>query len=289
MKVLVTGAKGQLGHDVTALLEQRGVPCLGADTEEFDITNARQTEAFLRAYAPDAVVHCAAFTNVDGAEKDRDASYRVNVTGTENVARAAAALGAKLVYISTDYVFDGTGEKPWRTDSPVSPVNRYGETKLGGELAVRDATDRHFIVRTSWVFGLHGKNFVKTMLRLGAEKDRLTVVDDQIGSPTYTRDLARLLCDMLPTEKYGTYHAANEGFCSWCEFAREIMREGGRACRVDPISSEEYARMVPAAAARPKNSRLDRSSLDEAGFARLPSWRDALARYMTELKEAGEL
>ncbi len=289
MRVLVTGAKGQLGHDVTALLEKRGVPCLGADAEEFDITDARQTEVFLTAYAPDAVVHCAAFTNVDGAEKDRDASYRVNVLGTENVARAAAALGAKVVYISTDYVFDGTGETPWRTDSPVSPVNRYGETKLGGETAVRETTDRHFVVRTSWVFGLHGKNFVKTMLRLGAERERLTVVDDQVGSPTYTRDLARLLCDMLPTEKFGTYHAANEGFCSWCEFAREIMREGGRPCRVEPISSEAYAEMVPAAAARPKNSRLDRSSLDAAGFARLPSWQDALARYVTELKEAGEL
>ena len=200
MKVLVTGAKGQLGHDVTALLNERGVPCLGADAGEFDITDARGTGSFLRDFAPDAVVHCAAFTNVDGAEKDPETAYRVNVTGTENVARAAAELGAKVVYISTDYVFDGTGEAPWRTDSPVSPVNRYGETKLGGETAVRAATGRHFIVRTSWVFGLHGKNFVKTMLRLGAEKERLTVVDDQVGSPTYTRDLARLLCDMLPTE-----------------------------------------------------------------------------------------
>ena len=177
MKVLVTGAKGQLGHDVTALLGERGVPCLGADAGEFDITDARGTGSFLRDFAPDAVVHCAAFTNVDGAEKDPETAYRVNVTGTENVARAAAELGAKIVYISTDYVFDGTGEAPWRTDSPVSPVNRYGETKLGGETAVRAATDCHFIVRTSWVFGLHGKNFVKTMLRLGAEKERLAVVE----------------------------------------------------------------------------------------------------------------
>ena len=289
MKVLVTGARGQLGYDVVRLLTREGIPCLGADITDFDCTDEAAARAFIAGYGPDAVVHCAAYTNVDGAEVNRETAFAVNVTGTSVVARAAAEQGAKLVYISTDYIFDGTGEAPWKTDSPVSPVNYYGETKLGGENAVRAASDRFFILRTSWVFGLHGKNFVKTMLRLGREKERLTVVNDQIGSPTYTPDLARLILDMLRTERFGVYHAANEGFCSWYEFAAAIMRAGGLPCRVEPVYSEAYARAVPSAAVRPKNSRLDRSSLDAAGFPRLPAWQNALERYVEELREAGEL
>ena len=289
MKVLVTGIKGQLGRDVMLALHQRGIPCTGADIDTFDLTDRGAVNAFLMKERPGCIVHCAAYTNVDGAETDRELAARVNGEGTKNIADAAAALDAKLVYISTDYVFSGEGAEPWRVDSPLCPVNRYGETKLMGEEAVRAAAKKHFIIRTSWVFGLNGKNFVKTMLRLGAAKESLTVVDDQIGSPTYTPDLARLILDMIGTEAYGTYHAANEGFCSWREFAEAIMEKGSRPCRVIPVTSEEYALACPTAAKRPKNSRLDRSSLDEKGFSRLPSWQDALTRYMEELRQAGEL
>ena len=279
MKVLVTGVKGQLGYDVVRELNKRGIAAIGCDKEEFDLTDKTQTVNYIAGSGADVVVHCAAYTAVDKAESDRDVCFAVNVEGTRNVVEACEKTGAKLVYFSTDYVFDGEGEKPWKTTDAPSPVNYYGETKLAGERAVR-AYSKHFIIRISWVFGINGKNFVKTMLRLGREKDRLTVVSDQIGSPTYTVDLARLVCDMIATEKYGTYHATNEGLCSWYEFAAEIMKEARLRCEIVPVTSDEY----PTAAKRPHNSRLDKSELRKNGFEPLPEWKDALRRYLEEIE-----
>jgi len=285
MPVLVTGVFGQLGHDVVLELTRRNIPCLGVDVADFDITDPAAVEAYFAAHKPSAVIHAAAYTNVDGAEQNQELAFRVNGEGTRNLARAAEALGAKFVYISTDYVFSGEGERPWQPLDPTGPCNAYGKSKLLGEQAVLKESSRAFIVRTSWVFGINGRNFVKTMLRLGAEKERLTVVADQIGSPTYTPDLAKLLCDMIKTERYGIYHASNTGLCSWFDFASKIMELGNRKAKVFPVTSEEYAKMAPAAAHRPKNSRLDQSCLVEAGFAPLPPWEDALERYLAELDE----
>lgn len=279
MRVLVTGVGGQLGHDVTSRLTLLHVENRGVDAVDFDLTSAPAVSAAILSYAPDCVVHCAAYTNVDRAETERELCYAVNVAGTEHIAKACKTLDAKMIYISTDFVFDGGGEEPFLVGSPRAPVNYYGETKSLGEDRVRALVDQHFIVRTAWAFGKNGNNFVKTMLRLGAEREELKVVCDQIGSPTYTLDLARLLCDMLPTEQYGTYHATNEGYCSRAEFAREIFAQANLACRVLPVPSEAF----PSPAERPKNSRLDRSALDLAGFSRLPYWRDALRRYLPEL------
>ena len=281
MKILVTGVKGQLGYDVMKVLGQRKIECLGADIEEFDITDAAATTAFIERYAPDAVIHCSAYTAVDRAEDDPALCERVNVDGARNIAAACEKIGAKMVYISTDYVVPGTGEQFYETDDPTGPLSVYGKTKLGGELAVRQLLQRYFIVRISWVFGKNGNNFVKTMLRLGKERDQVNVVCDQIGSPTYTADLAPLLCDMVMTEKYGIYHATNEGICSWADFAAEIFRQGGCWAKMHPIPSSEY----PAKAARPCNSRMSKKSLDEAGFSRLPSWQDALTRYLKEIQD----
>lgn len=286
MKVLVTGVKGQLGYDMIRHLNERKIECKGVDLEDFDLTDHDAVMAAVSAYAPDAVVHCAAYTAVDKAEEMQDACRAVNVGGTRNIALACRAVGAKMIYLSTDYVFEGEGTEPFEPDSPKRPINFYGLTKLLGENEVTGLLDRYFIVRISWVFGLNGRNFVKTMLRLGKEKESINVVSDQIGSPTYTYDLAALLCDMLESEKYGIYHATNEGFCAWSDFAAAIMKEGGLACRVNPIPSSEY----PAAkAARPANSRLSKEKLVQAGFSRLPTWQDALHRYMIELRENGQL
>ena len=281
MKVLVTGVNGQLGYDVVKALNARGIECRGVDLEDFDITDKKAAMDYVKSYAPDAVVHCAAYTAVDRAEEDEETCYRVNVTGTGNLAAVCKELNAKILYVSTDYVYGGKGAEPFEPADAVDPKSVYGRTKLGGEEAVRANTDKYFIVRTSWVFGKNGNNFVKTMLRLGAERENVSVVDDQIGSPTYTPDLARLICDMIVTEKYGIYHGTNENFCSWAEFAAEIMKMGGRKCTVIPIPSSEY----PAKAERPLNSRLSKKCLDEAGFERLPSWQNALERYFEELKE----
>ena len=279
MKILVTGFKGQLGYDVIKVLESRGIECKGVDIDDFDLTDAAAVSAYIRAYAPAAVVHCAAYTAVDKAEENKELSYAVNVTGTENIARACKAVDAALMYISTDYVFGGEGDKPFETDEPKAPKSQYGLTKSLGEDKVREYTDKFFIVRTAWVFGVNGNNFIKTMIRLGKERDELTVVNDQFGSPTYTPDLAVLLCDMIVTDKYGIYHATNEGFISWYDFACAIMKEAGLKAVVHPVTSEQYQ----AKAARPKNSRLSKKSLDAAGFNRLPSWEDALKRYIKEL------
>ncbi len=281
MKVLVTGVNGQLGWDVVRLLEERKVPCRGVDVQDFDLTDAAAVKAAVREYMPDVIVHCAAYTAVDKAESEPEVCARVNGDGTLNVVRAALSVGAKLVYISTDYVFSGDGEEPWTEDSPYNPRNVYGLSKAQGEIAVRSLMKRYFLLRTSWVFGLHGKNFVKTMIRLGKEKSEIRVVDDQIGSPTYTADLARVICDMIPTEKYGIYHVCNEGYMSWAGFARLIMAERGLRCSVIPVPTSGY----PTPARRPLNSRMSTRRLRESGFGPMPTVEDALSRFMQGLAE----
>ena len=297
MKVLVTGVGGQLGHDVMNELASRGHEGIGSDIKEtysgiqdgtavttmpyvpMDITDVASVEKVLTDAKPDVVVHCAAWTAVDLAEDEdkKEIVKAVNATGTKNIADVCKKLDCKMVYISTDYVFDGQGEKAWEPDcKDYKPLNVYGETKLAGELAVSETLDKYFIVRIAWVFGKNGKNFIKTMLKLSETHDELNVVDDQIGSPTYTYDLAVLLVDMIETEKYGRYHATNEGLCSWYEFACEIFRQAGRDVKVNPVSSDEF----PTKAKRPHNSRMDKSKLTENGFTPLPAWQDALKRYL---------
>ena len=284
MKILVTGSNGQLGYDVLKELHRRKIPCRGIDREECDITNMPQVMHWVETYQPDAVIHCAAYTNVNRAETEQTLCMDINYRGSANIAAAANKTGAKLIYISTDYVFGASGEQPLGIYQAKNPLNTYGETKLSGENSTRILCPRSFIVRTSWVFGINGSNFVKTMLRLGREKEEISVVSDQIGSPTYTADLAPLLCDMAMTERFGTYHATNEGYCSWYEFAREIMRLGHLPAKIHPVATADY----PSPAARPLNSRLSKESLDEAGFPRLPHWKDALQRYLSELAIAEE-
>ncbi|MBQ5825541.1 MAG: dTDP-4-dehydrorhamnose reductase [Clostridia bacterium] len=278
MKVLVTGFAGQLGYDVAQELAARGISCIAADKGEFDLTNTESVRGFVGACRPDVIVHCAAYTAVDKAEEDSAACYKVNVNGTQNLCSTAKEMQAKFVYISTDYVFDGEKSEPYEVDDVTGPQTVYGSTKLEGENRVRHTCPKHFIIRTAWVFGKNGNNFVKTMLRLGKERETLNVVCDQFGSPTYTKDLARLICDMIQTDKYGTYHATNEGFCSWADFAFEIMRKAGLSTKVVPISSSEY----PAKAKRPMNSRLSKQKLVDNGFTPLPDWQDALERYIKE-------
>lgn len=276
MKVLVTGVKGQLGYDVANELEKRGHEAVGTDVEEMDITDAAKVREVLTEENPDAVIHCAAYTAVDAAEENVELCRRINAEGTENIARVCSELNCKLLYVSTDYVFNGEGERPWEPDDEREPLNVYGQTKCEGELAVEKYVEKFFIVRIAWVFGVNGKNFIKTMLRLGKDHDELTVVADQIGSPTYTFDLSRLLVDMIESDKYGRYHATNEGLCTWYEFAVEIFRQAGMDVHVRPVTSEEY----PAKAKRPHNSRMDKRKLEENGFERLPEWKDALSRYL---------
>jgi dTDP-4-dehydrorhamnose reductase len=278
-RILVTGVKGQLGFDVAKELTKRGIDCLGTGSEDFDITEEEAVREFLISCQPETVIHCAAYTAVDKAEDAPEQCEAVNVAGSRNVAKACSEIGAKMIYLSTDYVFSGAGTGFYETDAPTGPLGVYGRTKLEGELAVRAALSRHFIVRTSWVFGVNGNNFIKTMLKLSESRDEVSVVSDQIGSPTYTADLAPLLCDMALTDRYGTYHATNEGICSFAELAEAAFREAGRNTRVNFITTEEY----PTRAPRPKNSRLSKQSLDQAGFNRLPDWRDAVKRYIEEL------
>lgn len=286
MKVLVTGVKGQLGHDVFNELCARGYEAVGVDVEEMDITDAQSVDKMLSSVRPDAVIHCAAWTAVDAAEESENIEKvsLVNVQGTKNIAKACRAIGSKMMYISTDYVFDGQGTEPWEADcKEYAPLSVYGRTKLEGELAVAEALDAYFIVRIAWVFGINGKNFVKTMLALSEKYESLRVVDDQIGTPTYTFDLARLLVDMIETDKYGYYHATNEGgYISWADFAKEIFRQAKKTTAVIPVTTAEYGLSK---AKRPFNSRLDKSKLIEKGFAPLPDWKDALARYLFELEK----
>ena len=286
MRVLVTGVKGQLGYDCVKELKSRGYEdVLGIDIEDLDITDEKAVHAFVKNYKPDVIMHNAAWTAVDKAEEFKDKVYAVNSLGPKYLAEAAAEVGAKIVYISTDYVFPGTGNKPYEPDDPTGPSSVYGSTKLEGEKFVKSANPKHFIVRISWVFGKNGNNFIKTMLRLSETKTDLSVIDDQIGSPTYTVDLARLLVDMIETEEYGTYHATNEGFCSWAEFATEIFRQAKKATIVHPVSTEEYMRLVPNQAKRPFNSRMSKAKLVAKGFKPLPTWQDALVRYLKEINE----
>ncbi len=279
MKVLVTGYNGQLGFDVIKELESRHIPCKGVDMADFDITDAEAVKNYINSYAPTAVVHCAAYTAVDKAEDDAETCRKVNVHGSENIAKVCGENDITMVYISTDYVYGGAGTKPFEVTDEAKPCNVYGLTKWQGEEAVRKNCDKHFIIRTSWVFGLNGNNFVKTMLRLSETHSDLNVVCDQIGSPTYTPDLAVLICDMIETQKYGTYHGCNENYCSWAEFAEEIMKQGGKSTVIHPVTTAEYG----AKANRPLNSRLSRKCLDDAGFKRLPTWQDALSRFIKEL------
>ncbi|MCI8294001.1 MAG: dTDP-4-dehydrorhamnose reductase [Hespellia sp.] len=311
MKILVTGVGGQLGHDVMNELEKRGYEGIGSDLHEtysgiqdgtavtkmqyvqMDITDAQSVENVMRAVHPDVMIHCAAWTAVDAAEDEdkKELVKAINSDGTRNIAKMCKELDAKMVYLSTDYVFDGQGTKPWKPDcKEYAPLNVYGKTKLEGELAVAELLEKYFIVRIAWVFGKNGKNFIKTMLNLGKTHDRITVVNDQIGTPTYTFDLARLLVDMIFTDKYGYYHVTNEGgYLSWYDFTKEIFRQAEalghqeyseERLSVVPVTTEEYG---ISKAARPFNSRLDKSKLVENGFEPLPSWQDALSRYIREL------
>lgn len=284
MNVLVTGVKGQLGYDVVNELKKRGHEAIGVAIADMDITDGAAVDKVITEVNPDAVIHCAAWTAVDAAEDENNIPKvrAVNADGTRNIARVCKKLGCKMMYISTDYVFDGQGTKPWQPDcKDYKPLNVYGQTKLEGELAVSELLEKYFIVRIAWVFGLNGKNFIKTMLSVGKTHDTVRVVNDQIGTPTYTYDLARLLVDMIETEKYGYYHATNEGgYISWYEFTLEIYRQAGYTTKVIPVTTEEYGLSK---ARRPYNSRLDKSKLVEEGFEPLPDWKDALIRYLTLL------
>ena len=304
MKIFVTGVGGQLGHDVVSELIGRGHQAVGSDIApqysgiadgtavcsapyvQLDITDAAAVQRVLEEVKPDAVIHCAAWTAVDAAEdEDKQPLVRkINAEGTENIAKVCKALNCKMMYISTDYVFNGLGDAPWQPDcKDYAPLNVYGQTKLEGELAVSSLVDKHFIVRIAWVFGKNGNNFIKTMLNVGKKYDTLRVVNDQIGTPTYTLDLSRLLVDMIETDKYGYYHATNEGgFISWYDFACEIFRQAGMGNTVIPVTTEEYGLSK---AARPFNSRLDKSKLAANGFTPLPTWQDALCRYLKELEQ----
>lgn len=276
MKVLVTGVKGQLGFDVVNELKKRNLEPVGVDVEEMDITDEQLVDRTIKEIKPDAVIHCAAYTAVDAAEDNEELCRKVNALGTLYIARACRDLDIKMLYLSTDYVFDGKGERPWEPDDERHPLNVYGQTKYEGELAIQENLEKYFIVRIAWVFGVNGKNFIKAVLNKGKEQGSITVVNDQFGSPTYTYDLARLLVDMIETEKYGIYHATNEGICSWYEFAVEIFKQAGMDVTVTPVSSSEYK----AKAKRPENSRMSKEKLTENGFVRLPKWQDALRRYL---------
>lgn len=301
MKVLVTGVGGQLGHDVMNELAKRGIDGIGSDIApkysgvddgtavtampyvQMDITDADAVSNIIKECDPDAVIHCAAYTAVDMAEDNEDLCRKINAEGTKNIAEVCKEIDSKMIYISTDYVFDGQGTEPWQPDcKDYKPLNVYGQTKLEGELAVSKILDKYFIVRIAWVFGVNGGNFIKTMLRLSQNHDKLTVVNDQIGTPTYTLDLARLLADMVITDKYGYYHATNEGgYISWADFSKEIFRQADKNVNVIPVTTAEYG---VSKAARPFNSRLDKSKLAEMGFEPLPDWKDALNRYLKEIE-----
>lgn len=285
MKVLVTGVKGQLGYDVANELTNRGHEAIGVDIAEMDITDKVSVDTVISRVHPEAVIHCAAWTVVDAAEDEENIPKvrAVNVMGTQYIADACKKIDAKMMYISTDYVFDGQGTTPWQPDcKDYKPLNVYGQTKLEGEFAVANTLDKYFIVRIAWVFGVNGKNFIKTMLNVGKTHDMVRVVNDQIGTPTYTYDLARLLVDMIETDKYGYYHATNEGgYISWYDFTKAIYRQAGYNTKVVPVTTAEYGLSK---AARPFNSRLDKSKLVENGFKLLPTWQDALARYLKEIE-----
>ena len=299
MKILVTGANGLLGSAVTEEVLRRGHTCIAtgrapqprcADATVYaqaDLCDPQAVQALITDTQPDAVIHCAAWTDVDGAElpENREQVFAINAGGTKNVAEACRGTDCKMIYITTDYVFDGTDTAPYSADcTHFAPLNVYGQSKLAGEHAVAETLERYFIVRTSWVYGTGGKNFVHTMLQLSRTHDTLRVVSDQIGTPTYTYDLARLLVDMIETDKYGYYHATNEGLCSWYEFAVEIFKQAGMDVKVTPVSTAEYTAAYPGQAKRPMNSRISKEKLSDNGFELLPSWQDAVGRYLKEIQ-----
>lgn len=285
LKILVTGVKGQLGYDCVRELKERGYTnILGIDREELDITDENAVNTFICNYQPDVVMHNAAWTAVDKAEENETACFAVNALGTKYIANACKKVDSKMIYISTDYVFDGKGDKYFEIDDDKSGLSVYGRSKLKGEEYVKEYLKKYFIIRISWVFGVNGNNFVKTMLRLAnMGKSELNVVCDQIGSPTYTYDLSKLMCDMMETDKYGIYHATNEGICSWAEFAEYIFETANKNVKVNYVTTEEYKKMVPNQADRPLNSRLSKESLKKNGFSLLPSWKDAVKRYIIEI------
>ncbi len=284
MKVLVTGFGGQLGFDVMRELTYRGIDATGTTRLDFPLTDKEAMRKRILDFMPDVVIHCAAYTAVDKAEDEPDTAMAINGEGTRLVAEICKEVDAKLIYISTDYVFPGTGEEFYEPDALKEPKNAYGKSKLAGEKYVQDILEKYFIVRISWVFGINGKNFIRTMLKLSETHDELRVVDDQTGSPTYTVDLARLLVDMAETDKYGVYHATNEGICTWAELAAETFRQFGCKTKVIPVPSTEY----PTRAVRPKNSRMSKKCLEDAGFNKLPNWKDAVGRYLIELTSLQE-
>ena len=281
MRVLVTGIRGQLGYDVVKELTRRSLEAVGVGREEMDITDAAAVERVITEAKVQAVIHCAAYNAVDKAEEDAENCRKGNVDGARNIAVVCRKLDIKMLYLSTDYVFDGSGSRAWTPEDEPKPLSVYGKSKYDAELAVQELLTRFFIVRISWAFGVNGNNFVKTMLRLSETRDHLSVVNDQIGSPTFTEDLAVLLVDMIQTEKYGIYHATNEGDCSWYEFACEIFRMAGKTMTVTPVTAAEYGAKAP----RPQNSRMSKEKLTENGFRRLPHWQSALERYLTRLGE----
>ncbi|PLR82595.1 dTDP-4-dehydrorhamnose reductase [Bacillus sp. V33-4] len=280
MIVVVTGVQGQLGYDVVKELEKKNHQVYGTDRSQLDITSEADVNAFIDEVKPDAIIHCAAYTNVDRAEEDKETAYNVNALGTQFLAQAAKKSGAKMLLVSTDYVFDGTADKPYETDHPTKPLGVYGETKLAGEQLLTEILDEYFIVRTAWVFGINGHNFVKTMLRLGEERGEVGVVHDQVGSPTYTPDLAKFLVELIETTKFGVYHATNSGECSWYEFAVEIFKQAGMDVKVNPLTTDQF----PRPASRPKYSILSKKKIEEQGLKMLPDWKKALSEYLQELK-----
>ncbi|MGG7619628.1 dTDP-4-dehydrorhamnose reductase [Bacillus coreaensis] len=279
MLVLVTGISGQLGFDVVKELKSKGHEAVGVDRSVLDITDESAVSNYVKNLQPEAIIHCAAYTNVDAAETDQEGAYKVNALGTKYLAEAAKEVDAKMIYVSTDYVFDGAGTEPYEVDHPTKPLGVYGETKLAGEKLLQETLDKFYIVRTAWVYGINGNNFVKTMLKLAQDRKELGVVYDQVGSPTYTVDLARFLVELVESEKYGVYHASNEGVCSWHEFAVEIFHQAGLDIKVNPLTSDEF----PRPAARPKYSVLSKKKIIEQGFTPLRDWKEALQDYLKEL------
>jgi len=280
LKFMVTGVNGQLGHDVMMQLKEMDFDVIAPIRDEFNLTDKDQVKKYILKERPDVIIHCAAYTAVDKAEDEKDLCYAVNVEGTRVIAETAKQINAKLVYVSTDYVFDGLGQEPHSEDKETQPINYYGYTKEQGEKIVRELLDKHFIVRTSWLYGLNGNNFVKTILKLAETRNEINVVSDQIGAPTYTADLSKFIIDLLQTDKYGTYHGVNEGFCSWYEFAKAILEKSASKVKVNPISTESY----PTKAKRPKNSRLAKNNTDSIGIVRLPNWKDALNRFFASIE-----
>ncbi|WHY76916.1 dTDP-4-dehydrorhamnose reductase [Neobacillus sp. WH10] len=280
MRVVVTGAAGQLGQDVMKELSRRKYQAFGTDRHQLDITNEANVQEYIHEVKPDVILHCAAYTNVDAAEENEELAYQINTGGTENLARAAKQVGAKMLYISTDYVFDGTASEPYEVNEPTKPLGAYGRTKLSGEQLLQQNLEEFFIVRTAWVFGVYGNNFVKTMIRLGEERGEVGVVHDQVGSPTYTVDLAKFMIELMETEKYGIYHATNSGICSWYEFAVEIFKQASLNVVVNPLTTDQF----PRPAARPKYSVLSKKKIVEQGLTPLRDWKEGLAAYLEESK-----